>query len=339
MKRIFKLSIKAISVLIIVFIIMTLIIALTKISSPRHVYIDYEAMSTRQRVDLLRRFGGDLTVTTFTSLEDLKREVTNYYRNLFRGELGYIYKPVREFNEALGVDLTRYEPIEPITNILKIGLARSIKLLGSALGIALILGPLKGVYDSKKEKKSNSTLKLFTTVIGLSLPVIFIATLLQFILVKLNFKYGIRFPVFGHQSLKHMLLPLITLTIMPTMYIARLTAVAIDKAYKDEYVRTALSKGSSKLRVLWIHVFRNAILQITDSIPTTISLLISDLVLVEYLFNYEGLTHTMMKYYDMAQSDVVTAVALVLCSIFILFYILLKIMRFALEPRGRSSAL
>lgn len=213
-----------------------------------------------------------------------------------------------------------------------------MRLLSSAIVLAQFLGTLKGVFDSNKGRKRNSTFKLFTTVVGLSIPVIFLVPLSQFIVIWLKRNYGFNIPTVGHETLRHMILPTIVLSILPTMYIARITAVAMDRAYEDEYVRTAISKGSSKLRVMWIHVFRNVVTEIAGSLPSVLAIFFSDLVLVEYLYDYRGLTYMMVDYYDQGQSDAVTGLALVLCAIFLSFYLLFKLLKFAVDPKERRSA-
>lgn len=336
MKKVFKLFFKALSWVIIFFIILTLVISITKLSKPSRIEVDFSNMSDIQRQTFLRRYGGHLNVTNVSSIKDIKDDVIAYYKTLLKGELGWTFKIVRTIDKQ-GNYVSFRENIDPIGEILKTGFKRSIVLLCSALGIAITLGIIKGIFDSKKEKKNNSTFKLFTTVIGLSIPVIFLAPLLQIFVMKLGKIYGFKFPIQGHGTIKHMILPTIALAILPTMYIARLTAVSMDKAYEDEYVRTAISKGSSKLRVMLIHVFRNAIVEITGSLTSALTIVISDLALVEYLFNYKGLTYMMLEYYDQGQSDAVTGLALVLCAIFLFFYIFFKLLRFALDPnKGRA---
>lgn len=337
MKKGFKLLMKIMSWFLTVFVILTLVITITKVAKPSSVGIDIDSLGMRKEM-FLRRYGGNLNRTTFMSVKDLKNEVIDYYKMLLKGELGWTYKIVRTV-DSMGNPISRRENIDPIVGILKTGFDRSIKLLSAAISIALILGILKGVFDSKKDKKSGSTSKLFTTVLGLSIPAVFLAPLLQMVGMWLSYTYKINLPFRGDETFRHMILPTIVLSILPTMYIARITAVAMDRAYENEYIRTAISKGSSKLRVMWIHVFRNAIVEIVGSLPSVLTILISDLAIVEYLFDYKGLTHMMLEYYHQGQSDVVTGIALVLCAIFAVFYLLLKILKFVLEPKGRSATI
>ena len=338
MNNILKQFIKGISWLLIGFIILTLIITLTRLSRTTHVSVDIDSMGSMQKEIFLRRYGGNLSTTNISSAQVIKNDVINYYKMLSKGDLGWTYEVVRSIDSS-GNHVSYRQKVEPVKEIIKSGFLKSIKLLSSALGIAIILGILKGVSDSKKEKKNNSTFKLFTTVIGLSIPVIFIVPLLQVIVQYLIKTYGISFPTVGDETLKHMILPIIALSILPTMYVARITAVSLDKAYEDEYVRTAISKGSSRLRVLWTHVFRNSIVEVVDSFPSVITIIISDLALVEYLFNYKGLTYMIIDYYNDGQPEAVTGLALALGGIFLVSFFLIKLLKFFIDPKERGSAI
>lgn len=338
MKGVLKLFVKGISWLIVIFIILTLIIAITRLSKPTRLNVDLDSMGGITREIFLRRHGDNLSFTKVSSVKDLKDDVIEYYGMLLKGELGWTYQIIRTV-DSQGNHIVRMQKMEPVDKIVVTGFKRSMKLLSGALVIAIIAGIVKGVFDSKKGKKKASTLKLFSTVVGLSLPVIFLVPLLQFIVAGINKKYGFNFPVSGYETLKHMILPTVVLSILPTMYIARITAVAMDEAYEDEYVRTAISKGSSKLRVMWIHVFRNVIVEVAGSLTSVLTIIISDLALVEYLFDYRGLTYMMLEYYDQGQSDLVTGLALVLFVVFLFFYMLFKLLKYALDPKGRRSAI
>lgn len=338
LKGVIKFLKKGISGMLVVFIILTLIITITQLSKITSIGANLEGMSPMQREIYLRRYGGNLEITRLSSPKEISQNVVSYYRMLLKGDLGWIYGTIR-YVDSQGNSLVRMDKQEPINVILKTGFERSIKLLSTSLIIAIIAGIIKGVFDSKKGRKKASTLKLFTTVIGLSLPVIFLVPLLQFIVNEINKKFGFRFPITGYESLKHMILPTIALSILPVMYVARITAVAMDKAYEDEYVRTAISKGNSKLRVMWVHVFRNVVVEITGSLTAVLTIIISDLAMVEYLFDYRGITYLMLEYYEQGQADAVTGLALVLSLIFVFFYLLFKLLKLMVEPKGRSSAI
>lgn len=331
MKNALKLLAKLLSWILVIFIILTLIIAITKLSNPRHIKVDISGLPDMEKEIHLRRYGESVRLDSFSSFEELKNQVIDYYRMLFSGDLGWTYDMVKKVDNYGNSRIIR-EQIEPVDEILKTGFKRSIKLLSISMVLAILVGILKGVFDSKKEKKDNSTIKLFTTIIGLSIPAIFLVPLLQFAMLWLR-RFGIEFPIIGHETYKQMILPIIVLTILPGMYVARITAVAVDKAYENQYVRTAISKGSSKFRVLWIHVFRNAIVEIVGSLPAILTLIISDLVIVEYLFQYQGITYLMIEYHEKGQSDVVTGFALILFGIFIFLYIIFKLFHFILDAR------
>lgn len=337
MKSIFKLFAKVIFLIVILFIILTSIIAITKLSSTRHIGVDPNTLGMNQE-SYLRRYGEHLSRTSLTTAQDLKEDVIDYYKMLLKGDLGWTYKITR-YIDSSGNFKSKLEQDQSIKEIMKIGFKRSMRLLSGAMIIALIGGILKGIFDSKKGKKDSSSFKLFSTVIGLSVPVIFLAPLLQLFGMWLRNNYGYNIPTIGYETIRHTILPTIALSILPTMYIARITTIAMDEAYEDEYVKTAISKGSSKMRILWLHVFRNAIVEITGSIPSVLTIIISDLAIVEYLFEYKGITYMMLDYFDKGQPDAVTGLALLLCLIFLCFYLLFKLLRHMLDANGRSRTI
>ena len=339
LKNIFKQALSGISWIVIALIILTLIITITNLSRISHSYVKLDNMNDIQKEAFLREYGGNLTRTNLSTGEALKNNIINYYKMLLRGELGWTYEVKRDGKGPKPLGVSYIVKVESVEEIVKFGFGKSMRLLSSSMGIAIFLGIIKGVFDSKKDKKKDSTFKLFTTVIGLSIPVIFIVPVLQITAQYLRRTYGINIPTAGYETIRHTILPIIALSILPTMYIARITTLAMDKAYEDEYVRTAISKGSSKLRVMWTHVFRNSIVEVIGSLPSILAIIISDLVLVEYLFNYRGLTYMIVDYYNQGQSEAVTGIALTLCSMYLVFYALIKLVKFFIDPKERGNVI
>lgn len=244
----------------------------------------------------------------------------DYYRVLLGGSLGK----------------NRYG--EPVSYIISQGFKRSITLLIGAIIISIVFGILKGIFDSKRGKPQGSTLKLLTTVIGLSLPDFFVIVIVQAIITWIYVNFGIRtLPHSGFQELKHAILPTITLAIIPTMYIARITATSIDTIYGEEYVKTAIGKGLSNIRIIFVHVLRNVIVEIASSFSAIATMLLSSLIIVEYFYFYPGLTITMYSNYFRRDSQVVIGIAIIIGAIYISLDLIFRIIRHRLNPQGRQN--
>ncbi len=190
-----------------------------------------------------------------------------------------------------------------ITNIMK----NSLLLLAGGLILAVLLGVSKGIIDSKRESTSESSLKVLGTIIPISLPDILIIALLQRLALFLN-NHGIEiFKVGGSGTINHLLLPIIALSILPACYIARITSMAIDNCYQQDFIKAAVGKGCTSYRVLWNHVMRNAIPSIIDSLPTITAIIIGNLLMVEKLFSYPGLTQSLLNFFSHNEKDGIIA--------------------------------
>ncbi|MGF7059357.1 ABC transporter permease [Brassicibacter mesophilus] len=291
---------KVILAIIFVFLLVTFIIFLIKLPNDLIVRFDKENMSINSNVSLIY----------------MKDQIVEYYKSLLSGSLGY--------GEG-GIPVSKY---------ISEGFFRSLILLLGAIVISITFGIIKGIFDSRKDNQSSSTFRLVTTIIGLSMPDVFVIILIQAFVVWL-YKHGIKFfPVAGYETARHAILPMISLSIIPTMYIARITSFSIDSIYNSEYIRTVVGKGASRARVIWIHVLRNAIVEIMGSFSSVASMLISSLVIVEYFFYYPGLTLTMYNSYLAGETDVVIGVALVIGIIYLILDLLFKGLRYSLNPKA-----
>lgn len=261
--------------------------------------------------------GGKLYMTM--DKKDFLHVIKHYYKSIFDGGLGTTVRG------------------ETIWNYMKPIIPKSLILIFLSLAISLLLGILKGILDSRKDRERRSTLKLMTTVIGLSFPEIFIGVLLQSFMVWL-YRKGIKaLPVGGYRSFKHIILPTITLSLFPTMYIARVTSLTIDDIYSKEYIRTAIGKGASRRRVLYIHVLKQALPKIIGSFSYILSTLIASLVVVEYLFYYPGLAYVMLFKYSIGEKSVAIGAALFLSITYFTLKLIIKFLAFFIDPIKRSK--
>ncbi|MCF1709365.1 ABC transporter permease [Tabrizicola sp. J26] len=87
----------------------------------------------------------------------------------------------------------------------------------------------------------------------------------------------------------HLILPAIPLVLVLFGYIARMARAGMIEALDADYTRTAVLKGLSYPRVIWRHVLRNALLPTISVIATQTVYLIGGLVVIEILFQYQGI--------------------------------------------------
>lgn len=221
-----------------------------------------------------------------------------------------------------------------VTSIMK----NSLVLLAGGLVLAMLLGVSKGIIDSKRGSTSDSSLKVLGTIIPISLPDIMIIALLQRMAIFLDNKGIEIFKVGGSGTINHLLLPIIALSILPACYIARITSMSIDSCYQQDFIKAAVGKGCSSYRILWNHVMRNAIPSIIDSLPTITAIIIGNLLMVEKLFSYPGLTQTMLKFFSHNERDGIIACIILVGVIYFVLDALFSMLKWiAVKPLKEES--
>lgn len=214
----------------------------------------------------------------------------------------------------------------------------SVFLLTGGMILAILFGIPKGIFDSKRGSTSESSLKVLGTIIPISLPDILIIALLQRLAIFLN-NHGIEiFRVGGGGTVNHMLLPVTALSILPACYIARITSLSIDSCYQKDFITVAIGKGCSGYRILWNHVMRNAIPSIIDSLPTITSIIIGNMLMVESVFSFPGLTNALVSFFDIYERDGIIACIILIGIIYFILDAIFKVLKLiAVKPLKEES--
>jgi len=171
-----------------------------------------------------------------------------------------------------------------VSEVVPTVLVRSLGLLGISIVVAAVLGVILGVLIAGK-RSGVTLLALLGSIMGVSIPSFFAALLLQIGVIKLTQFYGkALLPVGGFGWDKHLILPTIVLAARPLAQITRVTFVTVEEILSQDYVRTAYSKGLTSLRVVVIHIIRNAAVPVLTTIGLSLRFALSSLPIVEYFF-------------------------------------------------------
>lgn len=215
----------------------------------------------------------------------------------------------------------------------------TILLLLWGIILGFIVGILKGIFDSNKNHGKKSSFKILLSMIPISFPDVLIVAIFQYFAIWL-IKHGIKiFKVGGGGTINHALLPIITLSILPACYIARITAMAIEACYEKEFIIAAVGKGCSGKRILWNHVMRNAMPSIIDSLPNIAASIIGNMIIVEYMFAYPGLTTSLMSFYKWHDSKGIIAVILMIGFVYALMNELFAIVKNLVAKTSEGESL
>jgi peptide/nickel transport system permease protein len=134
-------------------------------------------------------------------------------------------------------------------------------------------------------------------------------------------------------SLRHMLLPAVTLASVPLALIARITRAEVLAAATLDHVRTARAKGVTEAQVITRHILRNAAIPIVTVIGLQLGLLLSGAVLTETIYSLPGLGRLMVDSILSRDYPVVQAGALFISALFVLVNLVVDLLYAALDPR------
>lgn len=165
-------------------------------------------------------------------------------------------------------------------------LKRSLILAGISMGISMGLGLIKGVADAWLNRGKSVALNIAGIALY-AIPDVLIAFVGLVSVVYLS-KVGWVSAVIDANTLRVYVMPVITLSIVPTLYIARIVTVALGEEVQRDYVHYLYYKGMSRGQIYWKHFLIVGLQKLLASSKSIIMLIFSNLLVVEYLFNYPG---------------------------------------------------
>jgi peptide/nickel transport system permease protein len=137
-------------------------------------------------------------------------------------------------------------------------------------------------------------------------------------------------------TLTHLLMPALTLALLPALAIARTLATSCEKVMREDYVRTARSKGLKERRVLLRHALRNASGPALTMSGLQFGLLLGGIVVVEQIFAWPGLGLYLDQSIAYADFPAITGVTLLLGTAYVLVNFFVDLAQAWADPRIRT---
>jgi peptide/nickel transport system permease protein len=232
-----------------------------------------------------------------------------------------------------------YSYQSPVAPFIGAALINSLKLALLAFVIVVPLGILGGVIAALRY---GSWADRVISVTGLSLTTVpeFVSGIVLIVVFGIELKV---LPVtaaagagasIGSQF-QHLILPAIPLVFILFGYIARMARAGTIEALNSDYTRTAVLKGLPQATVIRRHVLRNSLLPTITVIATQTGYLIGGLVVVERLFNYQGIGNLIFKAAQAKDFPMLEAGILVIGVVYVVATLVADLLLIALNPRLR----
>ncbi len=232
-----------------------------------------------------------------------------------------------------------YSYQSPVAPFIGAALINSLKLALLAFVIVVPLGILGGVVAALRNGR---WVDRVISVTGLSLTTVpeFVSGIVLIVVFGVELKL---LPVTASagagasigSQFRHLILPAIPLVFILFGYIARMARAGTIEALNSDYTRTAVLKGLPQTTVIRRHVLRNSLLPTITVIATQTGYLIGGLVVVERLFNYQGIGNLIFKAAQAKDFPMLEAGILVIGVVYVVATLAADLLLIALNPRLR----
>jgi peptide/nickel transport system permease protein len=226
---------------------------------------------------------------------------------------------------------------EPVSRIIAERLPKTAELAGAALGLTLLLSVIPGLAAAAltRDGRHRGFATVFVAVTGAlsSLPVFLTGSVLAF-LFAVELKW---LPIAGSDSATSVILPALSVALMPAALMARLVRLEALDALGQEYVRTARSKRLPTLTIYRRHMLPNVVASTLTIAGVLFAQLIGGVVIVENIFAWPGLGTILVQSVVNHDYPVVQGVTLLLGLILVVTNTLVDVLLALLDPRSTLS--
>ena len=235
-----------------------------------------------------------------------------------RGEFG---TSIRERRPAMGMVL---EHLWPATVELSVAALLISTLLAIPLGIVSATHK-GGALDHASRVGSLFLQSMPSFWLGLMLILLFAVVL-----------HGL-LPAYGSGTLKHLILPAITLAAAPLAQNVRLIRAGMLEVLQQEYVRTARAKGLGERAIVYRHALKNAAIPVITVTGISLGFMLSGAIIVETVFSWPGMGRLIVQAVPGRDFPVIQAGVFVFAVIFVLLNLLVDVLYTIVDPRVRLA--
>jgi len=287
-----------------------------------------------ERVDEMRRqLGLDKPITL---------QFIDYIKGIVHADFGVSLKS----NRPVLKDIINYFPA-------------TIELAIASMIFAVLVGVFLGISSAIHRNKSIDHFSRFFSILGVSMPVFWLGLLLLLLfyyhldwlpgggrhnlfifparitgLVLLDSILTRDWAVFW-DGLRHIILPAFVLGYASAASIARIMRASMLDILRQDFIRTAKSKGLSKNLVIYRHALKNALIPVVTIIGISLGSLLSGAVLTETIFSWPGLGRYIVNALLVLDYPAVTGGTLFIAFVYSLANLVVDISYAALDPRMR----
>ena len=238
----------------------------------------------------------------------------------------------------LGRSITLHRPV---LGELLLRFRGTLILTAGAIIVAFGPGILLGVLAARRQGQFIDALSMVVTVGGASIPAFWLGMILIIVFsVRLGWLPGTGMsspsgPGTAGDVLTHLILPAMTLGMLPLAIVTRVARTGMIEALRGDYVRTARAKGLNELMVTMRHAFRNTLVGIVTVLGLEMGFLLAGAVYVETVFDWPGVGLMLVNSILTRDFPLVQGAVLLLAATYVIINLLTDLLYAYLDPRIR----
>jgi peptide/nickel transport system permease protein len=241
---------------------------------------------------------------------------------------------------------------QPVSKLIGDRFPATVELTLAAMGFAIVLGMLTGVISAVVPYSPFDVTAMLVALAGVAMPVFWLG-MLAILLFSLQLGW---LPSFGRgepfvqavqywirtgdssdtvDSLRHLVLPALTLGAFSAALISRLVRSALLEVLGQDYVRTARAKGLSQVLVIARHALPNALIPVVTVIGLQVGTLLGGAVLAETIFAWPGMGRLLIQAISQRDYPLVQGIVMVTALAVSVINLAVDLLYGAINPRVR----
>ncbi len=228
---------------------------------------------------------------------------------------------------------------EPVLQAIIRRLPVTLSLASFALSGAVLLGVPAGLRAATRPNSSTDLTIMALSVVGLSVPDFAMGLALIYVIgVALRW-----LPISGYVPFSasvggwavHLVMPAFSLGIVQAALIARITRSSMLEILGMDYVRTARAKGVAEPRVIHVHAFRNALIQVLTIVGNAAVILLGGAFVIETVFNLPGVGNLVVMAVKRRDYPLVQGCILLISTVVIVVNLIVDVLYGYIDPQVR----
>ena len=261
-------------------------------------------------------------------------------------KLGIDQPPLQRYLHWVGGMLSgdlgnSYAYSTPVTELVLERLAVTVPLALISMSLTTVLALCIGIYTASRHNQLGDVGLMGLTQVGIAIPNFWFAILLILLFsVHLQWFSAGGFPGWedgAAEALKALLLPALSLAVVQSAILARITRSAVLDVLREDFVRTARAKGLSRRATVWKHVLRNAMIPVITVMGLQFAELLAGTIVVENVFYLPGLGRLIFQSISNRDLIVVRNCVMLLATMVVLVNFVVDILYAVIDPRVKAS--